>query len=136
VTVKSLTIFGPAPVNLGDTMGHYMWALGEIGNLINHKETVSLTLTMVPAVPAGCETLAEQILPGRNPFYLLELEQKWVLYRTRFQCDDSAVPGIYPLNITLCIDHQTPGVGDDLNHANDCQSRMKSLLVHDPDLGP
>jgi hypothetical protein len=134
VTVKSLTIFGPAPVNLGDTMGHYMWALGEIGNLINHDEVVSLALTIVPAVPAGCAAVTEQILPGRNPFYLLHLEQKWVLYRTRFECDGSAVPGIYPLNITLCIDHlaHQPPSGDDINLANDCQSRMKSLLVHNP----
>jgi hypothetical protein len=132
VTVKSMVIFGPAPVNLGDTMGHYMWALGEIGNLRTHNETVTLTLTIDPSAIAGCTIETEQILPGRNPFYLLELEQKWVLYRTRFECNGSAVPGIYPLNITLCIDHQTPGVGDDLNHANDCQSRMKSLLVHDP----
>jgi len=134
VTVKSLTIFGPAPVNLGDTMGHYMWALGEIGNLINHDETVSLALTIVPAVPAGCTAVTSQILPGRNPFYLLHLEQKWVLYRTRFECDGSAAPGIYPLNITLCIDHvlHVPPSGDDINLANDCQSRMKSLLVHDP----
>jgi hypothetical protein len=132
VTVKSLLIFGPAPVNLSDTAGHYMWAIGEIGNLVNHKETVSLSLTIVPSAIAGCTIATEQILPGRDPFYLLPLEQKWVLYRTRFECHDPAVPGIYPLNITLCIDHVTPGAGDDLNHANDCQSRMKSLMVHDP----
>ena len=134
VTVKSLTIFGPAPVNLGDTMGHYMWALGEIGNLINHDETVDLKLTIVPTTIAGCTVVTSQILPGRNPFYLLHLEQKWVLYRTRFECSISAVPGIVPLNITLCIDHlaHDPASGDDINLANDCQSRMKSLLIHDP----
>jgi hypothetical protein len=129
VTVKSLTIFGPAPVNLSDTLGHYMWTLGEIGNLRSHDETVTLTLTIDPSAIAGCTIETEQILPGRNPFTLIAMEQKWVLYRTRFECHDPAVPGIYPLNITLCIDHQTPGVGDDLNHANDCQARMKSLLI-------
>jgi hypothetical protein len=127
-------VFGPAPLNLSDTTGRYMWAIGEIGNLRNHKETVSLSLTIDPSAIDGCvaDPFAPQlILPGRNPFYLLPLEQKWVLYRTRFECHDPADPGIYPLNITLCIDHlaHVPPSGDDLNHANDCQSRTKSLLI-------
>jgi len=128
--VKSMVIFGPAPVNLSDTVGHYMWALGEIGNLRSHDETVTLTLTIDPSAIAGCTIETEQILPGRNPFTLIAMEQKWVLYRTRFECHDPAVPGIYPLDIALCIDHVAhPDGGDDINLANDCQTRAKSLLL-------
>jgi hypothetical protein len=134
VTVKSLMVFGPAPINLSDTMGRYMWAIGEIGNLRDHVETVELSLTIDPDAIDGCldDPFDPQlILPGHNPFTLLELEQKWVLYRTRFECHDPALPGIYPLEITLCIDHleHDPPNGDDLNAANDCQSRVKSLLI-------
>jgi len=133
VTVKSMVIFGPAPVNLSDTVGHYMWALGEIGNLRTHNETVTLSLTVDPSAIAGCTIETEQILPGRSQFTLLAMEQKWVLYRTRFECHDPAVPGIYPLDIALCIDHVAhPDGGDDVNLANDCQTRAKSLLIHDP----
>ena len=134
VTVKSLMLFGPAPINLSDTMGRNMWAIAEIGNLRDHVETVDLTLTIDPDSITGC--LAdpfdpELILPGHNPFTLMALEQKWVLYRTRFECHAPAVPGIYPLEITLCIDHleHDPPEGDDTYPDNDCQSRTKSLLV-------
>lgn len=45
----------------------------------------------------------------------------------------SAAAGIYPLDITLCIDHVAhPDGGDDLNHANDCQTRVRSLLIESP----
>jgi hypothetical protein len=63
-----------------------------------------------------------------------------VLYRTRFECHDSAVPGIVPLDIALCIDHVAhpvyagdPATGDELGAAllNNCQSRAKSLLISD-----
>jgi hypothetical protein len=54
-----------------------------------------------------------------------------VLCRTRFQCHDSAVPGIVPLDIALCIDHLAHPDGDDVNHVNDCQTRAKSLLISD-----
>jgi len=143
VEVKSLTVFGPAPVNLSDTTGHYMWSLGEIGNdpdcPYDHTETVTLALTITPPVPAACTAVTQQILPGRNPFYLLASEQKWVLYRTRFECHDplpnppwNDAVGIYPLDVKLCIDHVAhPDGGDDLNLANDCQTRAKSLLISD-----
>jgi hypothetical protein len=72
------------------------------------------------------------LLSGRKPFYLMPLEQKWVLHRTRFECRGPALPGINPLDITLCIDHVAhPDLGDDVNLANDCQTRAKSLLISD-----
>ncbi|UCH87774.1 MAG: thrombospondin type 3 repeat-containing protein [Dehalococcoidia bacterium] len=133
VTVKSLMLFGPAPINLSDTMGRNMWTIAEIGNLRDHVETVELTLTIDPDSITGCLAdpfAPELILPGHNPFALLALEQKWVLYRTRFECHAPATPGIYPLELELCIDHVAhPDGGDDFNAANDCQSRTKSLLI-------
>jgi hypothetical protein len=140
VTVKSLMIFGPAPINISDTMGRYMWAIAEIGNLSPSTETVELTMTIDPDGIDGCveDPLEPQlILPGHNPFLLMPLEQKWVLYRTRLECHDPAMPGIYPLEIELCIDlipvddggDTAPDDGDDLNAANDCQTRIKSVLI-------
>jgi hypothetical protein len=133
VTVKSLLVFGPAPLNLSDASGRYMWAIAEIGNLRDHVETVDLTFTIEPSSIAGClddPFAPELVLPGHNPFELMELEQKWVLYRTRFECHEPAVPGIYPLDVELCIDHIAhPDGGDDTYPANDCQTRSKSLLV-------
>jgi len=59
----------------------------------------------------------------------MELEQKWVLVRARYECH-SPGPGIYPLDIALCIDHVAhPDGGDDTNLANDFQTRTKSLLI-------
>ena len=138
VLVKSLLLFGPAPVNISDTTGHYMWAIGEIGMIPEcaHKELVQLSLTIDPDGVAGCvpDPFAPQlILPGHNPFYLLANEQKWVLYRTRFECHQpgGGTPGIYPLDIELCIAHlaHTPPSGNDVNLLNNCQSRVKSLLL-------
>jgi hypothetical protein len=134
VTVKSLMAFGPGSVNLSDTTGRYMWMTAEIGNLRAHTETVELEATADPAAIAGClDYTPALILPGHNPFTLLGNEQKWVLLRARFECHEpGGLPGIYPIEITLCIDHITAGPGDDLNAANDCQARTKSLLVEDP----
>jgi len=127
VTVKSLLLFGPAPVNLGDTTGRYIWAIGEIGNLRDHVETVDLRLNIVGN--PGCNEDIQSILPGRNPFTLMDLEQKWVLVRTRYECH-SPSPGIYPLTITLVIDHVAhPDGGDDTYPGNDSQTRTKSLLL-------
>jgi hypothetical protein len=86
---------------------------------------LSLTIDGNP----GCLEDIQPILPGNNPFTLLELEQKWVLFRVRYECHTPA-PGIYPLEITLTIDHVAhPDGGDDFYAANDSQSRTKSLLI-------
>jgi hypothetical protein len=140
VLVKSIMVFGPAPLNLSDTNGRYMWVIAEIGNLRDYEEIVELIFTIDPDRIDGClaDPFAPQlILPGHNPFKLMALEQKWVLYRTRFECHEPALPGIYPLEVELCIDlipvddtgTTTIEDGDDTNPANDCQSRIKSLLI-------
>jgi hypothetical protein len=133
LTVKSLAIFGPAPLNLSDSTGRYMWVIGEIGNLSDHTEIAQLNITLDPSAIAGClDFTPALILPGHNPFTMPAGEQKWVLYRSRFECHEpGGVAGIYPIDVTLCIDHVTGG-GADLNTANDCQTRTKSLLIEDP----
>jgi hypothetical protein len=136
LTVKSLILFGPAPLNLSDTTGRYMWAIGEIGNWSDHTETASLDLTIDPASLEGCtdDPLAPTlILPGHNPFTMPAGEQKWVLYRTRFECheEDGAVAGIYPILVELCITHETGG-GADGDLTNNCESRVRSVLIEDP----
>jgi hypothetical protein len=128
VTVKSLLIFGPAPLNLSDSTGRYMWIIGEIGNLRDHPETVDLSLTA--SGNPGCMEDIEEILPGRPEFTLLEMEQKWVLYRIRYECHAPTTPGLYPIIITMTIDHVAhPDGGDDTHPANDFQERVKSLMV-------
>jgi len=138
VTVKQIMVFGPAPINLSDTTGRYMWVIGEIGNVTadpnNHDEIVDLIFTVLGN--PGCSENLQQILPGRSEFRLLEKEQKWVLFRARYECHEPVDPGIYPLNVTLTIDHVAHGeqecFGDDLNTANDSKTRTKSLLIEDP----
>ena len=102
----------------------------------DHPETVEIDLTIDPDAIAGCldDPFAPAlILPGHNPFTMTVGEQKWVLYRTRFECHASAAAGNYPLEVTLCIDHvMHPDGGDDLNLANDCQTRIRSLLIESP----
>ena len=113
---------------------------GAFEYLVKPLNFLELDLTIDPASITGCidnPFAPALILPGHNPFMLLDGEQKWVLYRTRFECheEDGAVAGIYPLDITLCINHvddSHPDGGDDLNAANDCQTRTRSLLIEAP----
>jgi hypothetical protein len=128
LAVKQLMVFGPAPINLSDTTGRYMWTIAEIGNLRDHVESAELSLD-IDGNP-GCIEDSQQILPGPSPFTLTDLEQRWVLFRTRFECHAPVDPVIHALDIELCIDHIAhPGGGDDTNTANDCQARTKSLLL-------
>jgi hypothetical protein len=128
VTVKSLLIFGPAPVNLSDVTGRYMWIIGEIGNLRDHPEAVNLSLAT--SGNPGCLEDIEAILPGHPQFTLLEMEQKWVLYRIRYECHAPTTPGVYSIIITMTIDHIAHADGgDDVNHANDSQDRTRALLI-------
>jgi len=129
VTLRSQTLFGPAPVTISDYMGHYMWALGDVDNLGDHTESVSASL-QITGKPAGCSQDVQLILPGQNPFTLFVLGQKWLLWRVRYECHAPAHGGIYPLQVTLCVDHVAHGGSDDPNTANDCQQRTKSLLIH------
>jgi hypothetical protein len=130
--------FGPAPVNLSDNGGAYMWVLCEIGNFSGHDDAVVITsaanlLTWTP--PAGCTAATTLLIPGRPDFVLLEDEQKFVLYRTRFECHAPAIEQVLPISITVSIDHQlhTPGPdGDDTNTSNDSVTVNQNIVVGPP----
>ncbi|MEX0800901.1 MAG: hypothetical protein WD379_06790 [Dehalococcoidia bacterium] len=69
LVVKYCIKVGPAPVNLSDNQGHYMWTLCEIGNFSDHDEAVTITLTL-EAAPAGCDVDTTRILPGQSTILL------------------------------------------------------------------
>jgi hypothetical protein len=134
VGTKSCLVFGPAPVNLSltDTTGRYMWVICEVGNFSGHTEKVSIDLT-VEAPPTGCTSSESLILPGFDNFWMSTAEQKWVLYRVKYVCT-SATPGVYPLDISMCIKHDTvhTGGGTELGLflQNNCWNGVRNLIVH------
>jgi hypothetical protein len=161
VEVKYCLKFGPAPVNISDTQGKYMWTICEIGNRSNHAETVDIGLTVTGYPPLGCIMTQSLILPGQEIFSMLAGEQKFVLWRNRFECHDPATPGVYTLNVESCIDHvnHTTGVDDDgdtlidedpidgMDNDGDseidedppegdgpenCEEQQRNMIVHDP----
>jgi hypothetical protein len=103
--IKYCLKFGPAPVNISDNQGAYMWVICEIGNLEQAPVVVEISLD-VEVVPAGCSQLLppQLILPGLDTFQMAAREQKWVLYRDRYECHYPAVEDIYPLDVKFCIE--------------------------------
>jgi hypothetical protein len=134
--VKYCLKFGPAPVNLSDNGGAYMWVLCEIGNFSGHDDSVIITdpaalLTWTP--PTGCTASTSLLIPGRVDFVLLEDEQKFVLYRTKFECHAPATEQVIPISITVSIDHvQEPPDGDDSNAANDSVTVNQNINIGPP----
>jgi hypothetical protein len=134
--VKYCLKFGPAPINLTDNGGSYMWVLCEIGNFSGHDDNVVITapgslLTWSP--PAGCTATTSLLIPGRTDFVLLADEQKFVLYRTRFECHSPATEQVLPISVTVSIDHvQQPPDGDDSNPANDSVTLTQNVIVGPP----
>jgi len=102
VDLKYCLKFGPAPVNISDSQGKYMWTICEIGNPSAQDETVAISLD-VAGVPAGCDMEQQLILPGQDTFIILADEQKFALWRNRFECHDS-IPDVYTLTVTTCVD--------------------------------
>jgi hypothetical protein len=134
VGTKSCLLFGPAPVNLGDSTGRYMWVVCEVGNFSGHAEQVSIDLT-IEDPPTGCTSESHLLLPSLEQFWMQVGEQKWVLYRVRFVCA-TAASGVYPLDIEMCITHETvhPDGGQETGPFldNNCRSTTRTLLVHQP----
>jgi hypothetical protein len=160
VVVKHCFKFGPAPANLGDTTGRYMWAICEIGNLELYAENVTISMDVTGA-PVGCSQLEQLILPGLETFPLPAGEQKWILYRMRYDCQAPAAADVYTLNVQFCADPQpqafdedgdtlidedgspADGVDDDGDSSIDedpaegdgqidCHSQDRQLVVHQP----
>jgi hypothetical protein len=138
-TVKYCLKFGPAPINLSDTDGSYMWLLCEIGNLTDHDDIVDITTAaavnaqLAGALPVGCTVSTVLLIPGSTHFVLLADEQKFILYRSRFECHTPAVQSVIPITVTVSIDHnQEPPDGDDLNTANDSASVSQNIIIGPP----
>jgi hypothetical protein len=138
--VKYCDKFGPAPINLSDSVGSYMWVVCEIGNFSGHDDTVTIDFTVTGNLPVapGCVLTETLVIPGQNTFILLEDEQKFVLHRVKFECH-SAPDGLYQINVCLSIDHQVHPVdpdpahndseGDDSNPANDQVCIQQNVIV-------
>jgi hypothetical protein len=112
VVVKHCFKFGPAPANISDATGRYMWAICEIGNPQPYVETATISMD-VTGTPAGCTQAEQLILPGQETFYLAAGEQKWVLYRMRYECHDPAVPAVYNLDVKFCASAEAIPFDDD-----------------------
>jgi hypothetical protein len=134
--VKYCLKFGPAPINLSDNGGAYMWVLCEIGNFTSHNDNVVITdpanLVSV-SLPNGCTKSTSLQIPGRTDFILGAHEQKFVLYRTKFECHSPATQQVLPLSVTVSIDHvQMPPDGDDTNTANDSVTINQNIVIGPP----
>ncbi len=131
VTVKHCFKFGPAPANLGDTAGKYLWAMCEIGNLETYVEGATISMNVTGA-PAGCSQITQLILPGQSTFLLQPNEQKWILYRVRYQCPaGSATPAVYPLNVQICV-QSVPQSDPGAQGVLACHQQIRQLIVHQP----
>ncbi len=145
--VKSLIVLGPAAINLSDTTGRYMWVIAEIGNFSGHVETVNIAhvLTPVGTSLADLETLCgasagdftpQQILPGQDTFEMTAGEQKFVVFRTRFECH-GASPNVVNIGVTLSIAHcsGTPTVCPDTSESQYYQGQHNDHTPEHPDIG-
>lgn len=143
----NLIVLGPAAVNLSDTNGRYMWVIAEIGNFSTHVDTVTISLAIDPAVPNGCTRAEQQILPGQETFKMSPDEQKFVVFRVRYECHQPAGPQQLTQNVTVSIEHVDVGDGDEIDlavinvhqdHAPDhpnaanSQTVTKTILIDQP----
>jgi hypothetical protein len=156
---KYITVLGPGAVNLSDTNGRYMWILGEMGNFSEKPERVTISVTIDPDTIAGCTIDVDLILPGQDTFILLAGEQKFQVYRVRFECH-TASPQVVSMDIEKCIEiddqytsHDDDGDGEidedsrdgidddgdsedgedppnpDDNPDNDCKATNKQIVI-------
>jgi len=134
--VKYCLKFGPAPVNLSDNGGAYMWVLCEIGNFSNSNANVTITdpASLVTAtLPTGCTKATVLLIPGRTDFVLLAGEQKFVLYRTRFECHSPATQQTLPISVTVSITYvPIPGDGTDTNTSNNSVTVNQNIIIGPP----
>jgi hypothetical protein len=159
VTEKYITAIGPGPVNVSDTVGRYMWVIGEMGNLSSDPDSVTISLSLDPTDLDQCEaTITDLILPGQESFTMLGDEQKFQVYRVRYECHDG-LDRVVNVQVEKCIDLQPidddndgqfdedsrDGIDDDgdsvdgedppnpdNNPGNNCQSVVKPIVVDIP----
>ena len=154
--VKYCLKFGPAPINLSDNTGAYLWVLCEIGNFSGHDDLVVITgagtndqsegqpapsagapieTQIDSALPDGCDSTVSLLIPGRTKFVLLDGEQKFVLYRGNIECHSPATEQVVAISIDVAIDHQvdlTANDGDDINPSNDSVNVTQNIIIGPP----
>ncbi len=130
---QNFIVIGPAAINLTDTNGRYMWVIAEVGNHTDpaHVETVDIGLDISPDVPDGCTRDAQQILPGQARFLMSENEQKFVVFRVRYECHTPADPQVITQTVTVSITHINTSDGDELGAAldNNSQTTTKAVII-------
>jgi hypothetical protein len=102
-TGNALAVFGPAPVQMGETLGRYMYVTGYVKNLGLHIDEVAMSLG-VSALPTGCSANYHTMLPVGH-FALHAGENKPVVFRAPFEGNSSASQGEYPLTVPFSVDH-------------------------------
>ena len=133
VLVKTVTLIGPAAINLSDTNGRYMWIIAEVGNHSDHTELVTITLTILEPVPAGCTRVIDMVLPGQTTFVMVAGEQKFIVWRVRYECH--AVAGqVINQTVTVSISHDDidgagPHNGNDTVPANNSKTTVKQVII-------
>ncbi|MGA9347434.1 MAG: thrombospondin type 3 repeat-containing protein, partial [Anaerolineae bacterium] len=105
-TGHAVSVFGPAPVQMGDTLGRYMYVTGYVKNKTLHTDSVQMSLG-TSALPTGCTAnqYTNPMMPPTSTFTLLAGEVKPVVYRARFACTCSATQGDYNITVNFSVDH-------------------------------
>lgn len=118
-------LFGPAPVNVSDSQGSYMWMIAWIENLSSVDQEVQIGLE-VTTVPAGCDQIQQLVLPGDETPWMEAGSSTWVLYRERYECHTPANEDVYVIEIKFCIRevHQS--------FDYDCEEHTKAFVIHAP----
>ena len=137
---QNFVVIGPAAINLSDTNGRYMWIIAEIGNhsAPPHADVITVHLAIAGAVPAGCTRTPldnapvdgfldeAQILPGQSTFVMAPNEQKFVVYRLRYECHAPAVISTFNQTVTVSIIHNGAPDG---NPANNSKTVTKTIII-------
>jgi len=139
--VKYVIAIGPAAINLSDTTGRYMWVIAEVGNIGSDPDPETVTVTMeidedVPP-PNGCTRTPlddnpadgilneSMVLPGQDTFIMADEEQKFLVWRLRYECHSPATVQTFDQTVTVTID-----LAGDGNPANDSQTVVKTVIIH------
>jgi hypothetical protein len=134
VLVKYIILVGPAAVNLSDNNGRYMWVIAEVGNNSNHAELVTVAMSIAEGVPAGCTRDIVMVLPGQTQFVMAADEQKFIVWRVRYECHAPAGIQVINQTVTVTITHDDidgggPHNGNDSNLANNTKTTTKQVII-------
>jgi hypothetical protein len=115
-------LFGPAPAIISDEQGRYLWLLGTVKNPEVAAQQV-IASSSATGHPSGCGQIEQLILPGSEQFTLSAGEEKWLIYRFRYECHSPAHSGTYSMPIQLCV--RRVG-GGSIDH---CRAYVRSLIT-------